>query len=52
MEDPPAIFLAWPVRARAVSKRFVVPPSEQGRDIMATFRLWKPVVEASRTSHN
>src|SRR6185295_3620488 len=52
MDDPPAIFLAWPVRARAVSKRFVVPPSEQGRDIMATFRLWKPVVEASRTSPN
>ena len=52
MDDPPAIFLAWPVRARAVSKRFLVPPTEPGRDIMATFRLWKPVVEVSRTSHN
>ena len=50
MDDPPAIFLAWQVRARAVSKRFSVPPSEQGRDILATLRLWKPVAGGSRTS--
>jgi hypothetical protein len=30
------------VRARAISKRFVVPASEPGRDIVATLRLWKP----------
>jgi peptide/nickel transport system substrate-binding protein len=52
VDDPPAIFLAWIQRSRAVSKRFVVPPTEPGRDILATFRMWKPVTEVSRTSHN
>jgi ABC-type transport system substrate-binding protein len=52
MDDPPAIFLAWPVRARAVSKRFTVPAPEPGRDIVATLRLWKQVTEAPRMSHN
>ncbi len=52
-EDPPAIFLAWSVRARAVSNRFVVPPAESGRDIMSTLRLWKPTNDArSQTSRN
>lgn len=41
MSDPPAIFLAWGQRARAVSTRFAV-PSEPGRDVLATLRLWKP----------
>jgi peptide/nickel transport system substrate-binding protein len=40
--DPPAIFLAWSVRARAVSRRFMVPAAEPGRDILSTLRLWKP----------
>jgi peptide/nickel transport system substrate-binding protein len=48
MDDPPGIFLAWSVRARAVSKRFVVPVQEPGRDIVATLRLWKPVPGGSR----
>jgi peptide/nickel transport system substrate-binding protein len=52
MDDPPGVFLAWSVRARAVSKRFVVPPTESGRDIMATIRMWKPVTEVSRTGQN
>jgi ABC-type transport system substrate-binding protein len=52
MDDPPAIFLAWSVRARAVSKRFNVPVLEAGRDIVATLRLWKQVTEAPRASHN
>ena len=52
MDDPPAIFLAWSVRARAVSKRFTVPAPEPGRDIVATLRLWKQVAEAPRVSHN
>ena len=30
IDDPPAIFLAWSERARAVSNRFVVPPTEPG----------------------
>ena len=32
VDDPPAIFLAWSERARAVSTRFDV-PAEPGRDI-------------------
>jgi peptide/nickel transport system substrate-binding protein len=42
MDDPPAIFLAWSVRARAVSKRFTVPDVEVGRDVLSNLRLWKP----------
>jgi peptide/nickel transport system substrate-binding protein len=41
VDDPPAIFLAWSVRARAVSKRFDV-QAEEGRDVLSTLRLWKP----------
>ena len=44
MDDPPAIFLAWSERARAVSNRFVVPPPEAGRDVLSTLRA----VEAGR----
>jgi peptide/nickel transport system substrate-binding protein len=50
MDDPPGIFLAWSVRARAISKRFSVPPAEPGRDIVATLRLWKPVTGGSRAA--
>jgi peptide/nickel transport system substrate-binding protein len=52
IDDPPAIFLAWIQRSRAVSKRFLVPPTEPGRDIMATLRLWQPVTEAPRSSQH
>jgi peptide/nickel transport system substrate-binding protein len=41
VDDPPAIFLAWSERARAVSTRFEV-PVEAGRDILSTLRLWRP----------
>ena len=37
VDDPPAIFLAWSERARAVSTRFDV-PVEPGRDILSTLR--------------
>jgi hypothetical protein len=40
--DPPAIFLAWSRRARAVSRRFEV-PAEPDTDVMGTLRLWRPV---------
>jgi hypothetical protein len=40
-QDPPAVFLAWSERARAVSRRFDV-PVEPGRDILTTLRLWRP----------
>jgi peptide/nickel transport system substrate-binding protein len=52
MEDPPAIFLAWSVRARAVSRRFVVPAVEPGRDVLSTIRLWKPSSGDLRASRN
>jgi peptide/nickel transport system substrate-binding protein len=52
VDDPPAIFLAWSVRARAVSSRFVVPPLESGRDVLATLRLWKPAPAELRASRN
>lgn len=42
VDDPPAIFLAWSERARAVSTRFEV-PVEPGRDILSTLRLWRPI---------
>jgi len=52
MDDPPGVFLAWSVRARAVSKRFSVPAPEPGRDIVATLPLWRLVTEAPRASRN
>jgi ABC-type transport system substrate-binding protein len=52
VDDPPAIFLAWSVRARAVSKRFLVPPLEPGRDVLSTLRLWKPATGDLRASRN
>jgi peptide/nickel transport system substrate-binding protein len=51
-EDPPAIFLAWMERARAVSKRFTVPPGEPGRDILSNLRLWKPSADARQATRN
>jgi ABC-type transport system substrate-binding protein len=51
MDDPPAIFLAWSVRARAVSKRFDV-QADEGRDVLSTIRLWKPKGIQQRTSRN
>jgi peptide/nickel transport system substrate-binding protein len=52
MDDPPGVFLAWSVRARAVSKRFIVPAPEPGRDIVATLRLWRQLTEDPRTTQN
>jgi ABC-type transport system substrate-binding protein len=51
-DDPPAIFLAWPDRARAVSKRFIVPTGEPGRDMLSTLRLWRPPIGERRASRN
>jgi len=51
VEDPPGIFLAWPIRARAVSKHFLV-PAEPGRDIIGTLRLWKPATDVRQASRN
>jgi peptide/nickel transport system substrate-binding protein len=51
-EDPPAVFLAWSERARAVSKRFVVPNAEPGRDILSTLRFWNPVADQTAARRN
>jgi peptide/nickel transport system substrate-binding protein len=50
--DPPAIFLAWNQRARAVSTRFAVPTPEPGRDILSTLRLWQRTGSGERASRN
>jgi peptide/nickel transport system substrate-binding protein len=42
VEDPPALFLAWSERARAVNTRFDV-ASEPERDVWSSLRLWRPV---------
>jgi peptide/nickel transport system substrate-binding protein len=52
VDDPPAIFLAWIQRARAVAKRFIVPPVEQGRDVLSNLRLWKPASDGPRMNHD
>jgi len=49
VDDPPAIFLAWIERARAVSTRFRVPAPEPGRDILSTLYQWKPTEFSVRT---
>lgn len=47
IDDPPAIYLAWGQRSRAVSSRFEV-PVEAGRDVLSTLRLWKPATSAEQ----
>jgi hypothetical protein len=37
---------------RAVSKRFIVPPGEPGRDVMANLRLWKPTTDQRVANRN
>jgi peptide/nickel transport system substrate-binding protein len=50
-DDPPAIFLAWNERARAVTKTFSV-PVEEGRDILFGVRQWKLNAEVAQASRN
>ena len=51
VDDPPAIFLAWGERSRAVSTRFEV-HEEAGRDILSTLRLWRPIADGRMISPN
>ncbi len=51
IDDPPAIFLAWSQRARAVSTRFEV-PVEPGRDVLSTLRFWRPVGDRLQVSRD
>jgi ABC-type transport system substrate-binding protein len=50
-QDPPAVFLAWSERARAVSRRFDV-HAEPGRDILSTLRMWRPSTDAQYVGRN
>jgi peptide/nickel transport system substrate-binding protein len=50
LDDPPAIFLAWSERARAVSSRFIVATPEPGGDILSVLRLWRPTAGPSGDS--
>ena len=52
VDDPPAIFLAWMERARAVSKRFQVPRSEPGATSSSNVRQWKPAAAPQQASRN
>lgn len=49
-EDPPAIFLAWSKRSRAVSSEFDVSP-QPGRDVLASLRMWHPRTDNRNTTH-
>lgn len=51
VDDPPAIFLAWRERARAVSTRFVV-PSDPGSDVLTTIHLWRPAAADTTRGRN
>jgi peptide/nickel transport system substrate-binding protein len=53
LDDPPAIFIAWGERLRAVSTRFEV-PAEPGKDVLTApvLRLWQPVASPVMTSQN
>jgi len=52
VDDPPAIFLAWGERARAVSRKFDVVTEEKGRDILINLRLWRPAGMQQAVSRN
>jgi peptide/nickel transport system substrate-binding protein len=41
VDDPPAVFLAWGERARAVSARFEV-PHDADTDVLNTIHTWRP----------
>jgi peptide/nickel transport system substrate-binding protein len=51
VKDPPAIFLAWSNRSRAITRRFDVQP-EPNRDVLATLRLWRPTSYDRQASRN
>jgi ABC-type transport system substrate-binding protein len=52
LDDPPAIFLAWTERARAVSSRFDVRGAEPDTDILGTLRLWRSFTGGGRSTTN
>jgi peptide/nickel transport system substrate-binding protein len=51
IDDPPAIFLVWRERARAVSKRFAV-TAAPGADVLTTIHRWRPASAETITRRN
>jgi ABC-type transport system substrate-binding protein len=51
IEDPPAVFIAWSERARAVTSQFQV-PVEPARDPLTTLRLWRPSNDREYVNRN
>ena len=49
LDDPPALFLAWNDRARAVRRDFRI-PQEPGRDPIQTLWRWTPMLPAQTAS--
>ncbi|MDO8834250.1 MAG: ABC transporter substrate-binding protein, partial [Vicinamibacterales bacterium] len=39
--DPPAIFLVWPARAQAISRRFILPDDAAGTDAVRSVARWR-----------
>jgi ABC-type transport system substrate-binding protein len=50
VDEPPALFLAWGERARAVSRKVDVVTEEKGRDPLINLRLWRPALQ--QVGHN
>jgi peptide/nickel transport system substrate-binding protein len=50
-DDPPAIFLAWGSRSRAVTRALDV-HAEAGRDVLASLRLWQPRADRRNGTRN
>jgi peptide/nickel transport system substrate-binding protein len=50
-DDPPAVFLAWGDRSRAVTSRLDV-QAQPGRDVLASLRLWRPTTDVRKASRN
>ncbi|MEO7272561.1 MAG: ABC transporter substrate-binding protein, partial [Vicinamibacterales bacterium] len=48
-DEPPAIFLAWQERSRALSKAFEIPDESSG-DILGTIRQWRGVPLAGQSA--
>jgi peptide/nickel transport system substrate-binding protein len=45
-DDPPAVFLLWDSRSRAIGRRFSVPHDSAGRDILSSLPRWRPTAHA------
>ncbi len=39
--DPPAVFLVWPTRAQAISRRFILPDDAAGTDAVRSVARWR-----------